>query len=89
MSCKSQSEIPDYRQNLARGSAGHCDPAWKQSNSFFSVLMTSETKAVKSQYTVASSAVSDMVTPQIIRVAIEQVIRIAGTEGLSLFVRGC
>ena len=50
--------------------------------------MTAETKAVKSQYTVASSVVADMVTPQIIRVAVDQVIGSAGTEGLSLFVRG-
>ena len=34
-----------------------------------------------------ASALADMVTPQIIRVAVDQVIGSAGTEGLSLFVR--
>ena len=33
-----------------------------------------------------ASALADMVTPQIIRVAVDQVIGSAGTEGLSLFV---
>ena len=34
-----------------------------------------------------ASAVTEMLAPQIIRVAVDQVIGSAGTEGLSLFVR--
>ena len=36
-----------------------------------------------------ASALADMVTPQIIRVAVDQVIGSAGTEGPSPRARGC